>query len=314
MTLLYDRRISVTASPKEGDQGLDFKDFRVRFSVIQKTIQTPNTADVRIYNLSDKTKNVLKQGGEFSRLRVSAGYPGAFGLIFDGTIVQVKSGRETPTDTFLDLIAADGDIAYNFATVNTSLAAGASAKDVLAALAKSMEPHGVTMGYAPDDLKANTSPRGRALFGMTRDHLRTLAQDNDCEWSIQNGKLTLVKNGKSLPDPALVLSSETGMIGLPQQTQLGIAVRVLINPAMRVGARVHINNKSVQKMRIDTSYAGQVQNSLLPRVAEDGFYRILVVDHFGDTRGQEWYSQAICVALGDPITAGLVQRGVNEAT
>ncbi|MGC8165472.1 hypothetical protein ACP3WT_28400, partial [Salmonella enterica] len=61
---------------------------------------------------------------EFTRIVLQAGYAGNYGIIFDGSVKQVRRGRENQTDTYLDITAADGDSAYNFAVVNTSLAAG----------------------------------------------------------------------------------------------------------------------------------------------------------------------------------------------
>lgn len=308
---LYLRRVQVTASAKGADEGLDFSNFRIKFSVQQSTLEAPNTADVRIYNLSDQTISILQKGGEFSRVRILAGYDGNFGLLFDGTVVQTRAGRENPTDTYFDFVCADGDIAYNYAVVNQSLAAGHSAQDVLDAVSRSMQPHGVSMGYAPP-LSGQVSPRGRTLYGMSRTYMRDLAKTNNATWSIQNGQLILIPNGQAIPDTqAIVLNADTGMVGLPVQTQLGIVVRSLLNPQIKIGRRLQINNKSVQKTRIDTSYTGAPNNGFLPRVADDGFYRAIVVDHRGDTRDNDYYSEVICIALGDPLTPALMQRGVN---
>lgn len=311
MTVLYDRKLLLTVSPPTSATALDLSAFRIRFQIIQKSIETPNTADIRIYNLSKETVSNLTASGEKVRVRLSAGYVGAFGLLFDGTVIQSRSGRESPVDTFLDLICADGDLAYNNAVVNTSLAAGVTPKEHLSAVIAAMKEHDVTEGYVPE-LTTGTSPRGRSLFGMARDFIRDIAHSNDCSWSIQNNQVNLVPDKGALPGEAVVLTAETGMIGLPTQTELGISVRTLIIPAIKVGGRVHINNASIQRARIDTSYGGAVNNAFLPRVSDDGFYRVLVVNWFGDTRGNEWYADAICIAMGDPITKGLVSRGVND--
>ena len=45
---------------------------------------------------------------------LQAGYEnGAYGIIFSGTILRIRTGRESATDTFLEIMAADGDIAFN---------------------------------------------------------------------------------------------------------------------------------------------------------------------------------------------------------
>ena len=49
----------------------------------------------------------------------------------------------------------------------------------------------------------------------------------------------------------------------------------------------------------------------LATVANNGLYRVLQVDHVGDTRGQEWYSNIIGLSL-DPTTTA-TQNAIGEA-
>ncbi len=48
---------------------------------------------------------------------------------------------------------------------------------------------------------------------------------------------------------------------------------------------------------------------LLPQTDADGQYRVLVVDHVGDTRGSEFYSRVTCVGIDAPVPMGLIARG-----
>jgi hypothetical protein len=52
-----------------------------------------------------------------------------------------------------------------------------------------------------------------------------------------------------------------------------------------------------------------VQNAFLPRVTDDGFYRTIVAEHSGDTRGNDFYTDLTCIALDDGVTPGLVAKG-----
>jgi hypothetical protein len=104
-------------------------DLRMTFECRQTDGLTPNTAIIRVYNLSDDTaKSVVK---EFNKVTLQAGYiTGNYGIIFKGTIKQFKRGRESATDTYLDIFAADGDIAHNQAVINTTLPVGSTLDDV----------------------------------------------------------------------------------------------------------------------------------------------------------------------------------------
>lgn len=61
---------------------------------------------------------------------------------------------------------------------------------------------------------------------MTRDVMRDFAKQYACKWSFQNGALTLIPYTSFIPTPAAgipVISVATGLIGVPEQTQGGIA-------------------------------------------------------------------------------------------
>ncbi|HBO5585609.1 phage protein [Pseudomonas nitroreducens] len=307
----YLRQISLKIGNDQ--EGLDLSNLRIRFSVRRGDVSTPNTADIRVYNVSGETARKADLR-EFSRLVLQAGYAGNFGVIFDGTIKQVRRGRESQTDTYLDITAADGDSAYNWSVINTSLAAGSTPEDHLQAAMKAMESRGITMGERPP-LPTNKLPRGKVMFGMTRDYLDALGRTQDISWSFQDGKMTLIPNTAYLPGEAVVVNSETGMVGLPEQTQNGVNVKMLLNPSVRCGRRLQINNSSIQRLRYDPSPLGEsdvVRAKIQVDLDSDGFYKVLVANHVGDTRGNEWYTDVICIGVDATITnSGMIKAGIG---
>lgn len=296
----------------DADEAIDVSDLRFRFYIRRGDIQTPNTADIRVYNLSPATAK--KISAEFTRVVLQAGYAGNFGTIFDGTIKQVRRGRENPTDTYLDITAADGDQAYNYSVTALSLAAGqTSTKTQVESIIQAMAKHGVKKGYIPDSIPKQSLPRGKVLYGMSRDLMRKTAQGAGMAWSIQDGAvdvvpLTAYKPASEVP----VITAATGMIGMPEQTANGIRVKVLLNPMMKIGQVVQIDNKSILQQRYSTSVSGQAQNyydALAAKTSDDGFYYIMSADHSGDTRGDQWYSDLICLSVDSTvIPRGLVGR------
>lgn len=292
----YLRKISLKIG--SDTEAIDLSDLRIRFAVRRGTISTPNTADIRVYNVSAATakKAQLK---EFGRIVLQAGYVGNYGVIFDGTIKQVRRGRESQTDTYLDITAADGDSAYNWSVINMSLAAGSTAQDHLKAAVQAMEGRGVTMGeVAP--LSANKLPRGKVMFGLTRDVLDNLGRTQDVSWSIQDGRMTLIPNTAYLPGDAVVVNYQTGMVGLPEQTQNGVNVRMLLNPSVKIGRILKLDNASIQQYRYGVSLNDQAFNDIIHNqivLDSDGVYKVLISDHYGDSRGGEWYTDVICVSV-----------------
>ena len=294
----------VLADP-HGD-GLDFKDFHVQFSIRQNETAIPTQADIRIFNVASTT--VQKIAKEFTQVIVQAGYPGLFGTIFSGSLVQRRTGRTSPVDTYLDISAYDGDRGHNSAVVNTTIAAGATQADVAKTAIAAMNAHGVTQGYT-DGLVGNALPRGRVLYGMARDTLHDVAATQGATWSIQNGKVVMLPLKGYLPGEAVVLTSATGLIGLPQQTMDGIMVRCLLNPLLRVNGLLKIDNASVQQMKLPMAWDKVFIPPGLPSVAADGIYRILSIDYAGDSRGQDWYCDIACIAQDGTVPISQAQRG-----
>ncbi|WP_457818986.1 hypothetical protein, partial [Staphylococcus aureus] len=69
---------------------------------------------------------------------------------------------------------------------------------------------------------------------MARDFMRGAARTAQAVWSIQDGKVQLVPETSYRPGLIPVITSETGMIGLPEQTQNGITVKMLLNPYVKI--------------------------------------------------------------------------------
>lgn len=271
--------------------GLDLSNLRCKFVIKRSDTMTPNVADIRVYNLDEET--AIRIRNEFKRVILQAGYEGNYGVIFQGNIKQVIIGRESATDTFIDIVAGDGDRAYNFAIVNATIAAGGSQEDQMQAAIGSMSQKGVTAGYL-GDFSFEKLPRGKVMYGNARNYLRDAAQTLDKTWSIQDEKVTFVSKKSYLPGERVVLTSKTGMIGTPQQTNEGVNVKCLLNPMIKIGGRIEINNASIERLKINLTVPNSPANIPAPLTA-DGVYYVLVAEHQGDTRGVEWYTSLVCL-------------------
>jgi len=291
-TRQYIRACSLIVFGKDLD-GLDLSELRIKFSVKRSDTITPNTADIRVYNLEPNTAKRIQK--EFKTVILQAGYEGNYGVIFKGNIKQVIIGRESATDTFIDIIAGDGDRAYNFAVVNSTLAAGSSQLDQVNAAVGAMGQKGTTAGYL-GEFPPEKLPRGKVMYGNARNYLRNSAQTTDKTVSIQDEKVTFVSKKSYLPGQAVVLTSKTGMIGTPQQTNEGVNVKNLLNPKINVGTRVKIDNASIERFKINLSVPNSPANIPAP-LSADGTYYVLVAEHQGDTRGVEWYTTLICLNI-----------------
>jgi hypothetical protein len=296
------RAVSLIVS--KGGSGLDLSEMRLRFEIRQTDVITPNTAYIRVYNLSDATSKSIRD--EFTRVVLQAGYrEGELQQVFAGTIVRVDRGHESNTDSYVDIYAVDGDIASNFGNLNGTLEAGATPKDQLDRVVKAMQSEDPDFDpTAPSNLAytGGVLPRGKVLYGLGPEHLRRLGMTTGTRFSIQDGKLVAVPVNGYLASEAVVLSGQTGLIGWPIITQDGLMVTCLLNPRIAIGNRVQIDNKAINGV---TNKSAPLRNVLNPfggafaNESADGIYRVLVVEHTGDTRGNTWYSHLVCLAL-DP--------------
>lgn len=301
MTTQYLRQCSLVVGNAAGD-ALDLSDLHIRFRIWQGTTSTPHHATIRVYNLSNDTSYRVQN--EFTQLQLQTGY-GDDDLtgLFSGTLIQKRDGRENGTDTFLEMLVQDGDAPFNFSVTNATLAAGWTLPGLHSTLLKGLASYGIVEGLTPD-FAPTRFPRGKVLYGMTRDHLNLLGDLSGSDWHFSGGKLNLLPRVGYLGDPskALVLTAETGLIGMPAQTIDGIIVRCLHNANIKVGALLKIDNQSIQRARYSADY--QAINEAIPSLANDGLYKVLCVTHEGDTRGQAWYTEVICSAEDgtQPIT------------
>jgi len=286
----------------EGEKAIDLSEFHFTFETTQQDVESPNTAAIRIYNLKPETVKQVR--GEFSRVVLQAGYQENFGVIFDGTIRQFRIGRQNATDSYLDILAADGDLAYNWAVVSKTIAGGttntpeARVKAAIDAMSGGKVGSGYIMPFSGGIL-----PRGKVLFGMARSILRNEVGSQGATWNIDSGKVSVIPKAGYLPGEAVKLTSASGLIGVPEQTVDGLRVTMLLNPRIKIAGLVQIDNRLInQTINRDPTVVGPAYNQyagvqLLANVTSDGIYRVYVAEHKGDTRGKEWYTNLVCLAV-----------------
>lgn len=286
----------------EGSTAMDLSAFRVRFRIRNADEEAPNNAAIRVYNLAPDTVRRIR--GEFSQVVLNAGYEfGNYGVVFQGTIKQFHIGKENATDTFLDILASDGDIQYNQGIVNKTLAAGSTPADEIAAITSAMSAKADTTALLTDPQHI-PSIRGSVMFGMAKARMRNVATWLDASWSIQNGKVVVLPYTGYSPGEVVQINVGTGLIGVPEQTDEGIKLRCLLNSRLRIGGRVQLNNSEVLQLvaqdknaPFNMPYDQWAGIQFLAPLSPDGVYRAYVVEHNGDTRGPEWYSELTCLAV-----------------
>ena len=289
--VLFGRKYRVIVSDVNG-VGIDVSELRCTFQIEKSISETPNYAEIVLYNLSAQTENsIIKEG---AKVILEAGYQNPqYGLIFSGDIVQPLRGKEDNTTYTLTLISQDGDLFYNKGIINASFRAGQTTRDILENMTKQCS-NALELGQISDNLSQTALPRGKALFGLTRDYFRQMAKSEQAAFYINNNKIDFVKAMDLPKNEFIKLNGNSGLIGMPEQTEEVIQATCLLNPLLDLNKMVSIDLRSIQRQKVD-------KENGIKNIEGSGIFKIIKLTHKGDTRGDEWYTEFTAVAQSGAI-------------
>jgi hypothetical protein len=286
MSRLFNRTAAVTVvhptdQPNEWfkalGNGVVITDLRIQFKIARDLQKEPNTCEVSITNLSPASRKEFQQKPLI--IRVDAGYDGHNARLFTGDLRHGFSTREG-TDWITKLQLADGDRAYRFARVARSFIPGVTygtlVAETAAALGLDLPEPVKLLPEMSDQLVSGCTLDGPAHREMTR-----LLAAKGMTWSIQEGFLQILREGRPRDDEAIVISQDTGMIGSPEfgpppkkGKTARLKVKCLLDARIRPGGKVEVIARSIR-----------------------GTFRADKVAHVGDTRGPEWQTEVECTPL-----------------
>lgn len=263
----FGRQVRLLLSNSQ--ESIEITSLRLTFEISKTLSSDPNPATISIYNLNASHRNALATG-YFNSISLAVGYA-ELRVIYTGDITEVQNKR-SDVDFITELECGDGLYDYTQARVSTTLRAGATDAEILAKAAESMRRTQDGVVSLPND---RALPRGKVMVGNAREVLNKIAKNNNADWSIQDGHLTVLPRDKVLADSeGFVLSQETGMVGSPEKTNSGLKVTCLLNPTLRIGGLIRVK-------------------SILPGF--DGDYKITELTHTGDLLGDGWYTTVLCI-------------------
>lgn len=292
----YDNGLLISNVQPDGSPGL-----RMTFEITKTIYRTPNQALIKIYGLSQEHEKTI--GREYNDVILQGGYQGQVRVFFRGNIRFTHFYGEAGVDRIAEINAGDGDKDFRNALVNFTLEAGHTDGDVIHRLFTSMRA--TTEGrIAGKNLKTRFA-RGRTYSGLVRDVMDQAARNSDAHWSIQNGAMIMVPVDSVLPGEAIVVSSETGLLGTPEVNNKGIKIRTLLDPRIVPARKLWLQNNEIKQKHLAKAIEGQKHKLHGPqkpvRTDPDGVYKTYAVKMAGDTRGPNWECESMCVALDSPI-------------
>lgn len=266
MSDLYLRKAFVTVG------GVKFGG-RINFEVYRgNSAAAMNKSKVSIYNLSKESRSAVdrRQG----KIVINAGYGedapilfvGDFGIATNENPTPVFHDRKGP-DVITTIEMADGDQDLAGAYAGVSLGSGSTVAQVFEYIKGTL---GIPVGSVPASLKSFQFLNGFTFDGSLRKLMTDMGATIGADVSIQNGALQIVPKGTSTGEPTVLLTSATGLIGIPNKTDMGFKAKSLLNALLTPGRQVRIESKFLTAPAV---------------------FSIDRVKHVGDTHDNDWYSE-----------------------
>jgi hypothetical protein len=249
----------------------------IAFNVVRTLTREPNTANITVFNLSPVNRSNLEVL-EDAQVELEAGYGNKNGLIFKGDC-EVNNVHTFP-DWQSVFEADDGGKAIRFDRVNLSFAPGTTLATVINKVAAEAR---VGIGNAAlAALQGNLVDSGGKSFlngitvsGNLAKQMNRLTKSSGLEWSIQNDTLQLLVNGQPLPQEAVLLNSDTGLVGAPSVGNKGeVTFRSLLNKDIVPGGLVQLASQKLT-----------------------GLFVCRKCTYIGASLGQDWYVDVEAKAL-----------------
>lgn len=244
--LLIQRNMRVTIGPYGGegrawsaqmtDEG--WSGLKTTFKAKKTSRSAPNKATLTLYNLSEDSRSFIEARGE--RCVVEAGYGGEYSVIFRGDIRDVEHTRErTEWQTTMEL--GDGERDLEQTHIELAFAPGTTAAQVWRRVTEQL-------GLGTGDLSALPDwevTQGYAGYGNVRDVLDELAGRWAAAWSVQDGSLVLTDEDAPTTESAVLLTPDTGLIGVPRKRKRRWEVKSLLIPGIRPRRQVRVESRAL---------------------------------------------------------------------
>jgi hypothetical protein len=285
---------------------------KITFDVDTHVFRAYWQAEIVIFNPSLQLTQMIVQGSEVS-LAVGYRADGEPTEIFRGVVYQPLWEKRDATDVMLTLLCMVGLDKLTKNIIHVVTGKFAQQRDIVLAMAQGASSP-ITMGYlAPQsDFRVQALPRSATIFGTPSTLFADVAKANDMVCFHDQNGLNLGKLARSdssvdityAPplqpgDPPDTAATTHSLLGVPQQTELGVAYRTLIDPKHRVKLppmQVQLRNSIIRQQAIQP---GQYQSIL----SQDGVYLTAGIRYIGDTRGNIWESQVEAVTSVQGILA-----------
>jgi hypothetical protein len=264
---------------KVGPDGsiLNAAPLRVKFDIDKNLLGSSNKAKIELYNMSVVSRQYIKVG---YNVLLQAGYNGLIRNLFLGNVhPDGLEAKRNGSDIIMSMECGDGESAIANGRLDKSYPPGTTLAQILSDIGNAMStpttfnPQGVSAG-AVIGIPSVIFNNGWLAHGPCNVLLNTLCKAQGLQWSVQNGNLNIIPYGKNNGRSAIVVSSATGMIGVPSFNGRIMQFISLLNPQIVPGSLVQLVSENI---------------------TISGFYAVQRAHYEGDSHDNKWQVSCECI-------------------
>lgn len=254
---------------------------KIGFDITKTSESNSNKSKIEITNLSNESRNQYVKGGQIT---LQAGYVGALETLFIGQFKRTTNLRKG-ADITTTFECGDGEeqIYNNF--FNKSYPPGTNSTQVIQDLIGAL---GLKVGVI-SGLKNQIFNKNLVITGGVKDKLDTLLKNQSLEWSVHNGIVQIIPIDSHNGDTAVVVSQDTGLIGIPTPPSGGdniVSFTSLLNPKLFPGVPVSLQSTNTEVGNIDPTTG-----------LFTGLYKVRTSHFEGDSHEGKWQVTCECEPL-----------------
>lgn len=210
----------------------------VEFSCKRNIFASANTGNFKIYNLSEKTRQLIyKEKVNFLDIRgieFRAGYDTNAPIIFIGNVQSCFSYRNG-TNIITEIEAFDGGNAIMNSFSSFSIEKNTSNSEIIQRLVNDLSGvKGSNIGKISGEIK-----RGKAILGNTA---LLLSQETNNKFFIDNEVANVLNEDEVLEGNIPVITAESGLLEAPRRSEIQINFKILFEPALIIGQIVELRS------------------------------------------------------------------------
>ncbi len=285
------RIITIKIADHEKEMGVTISGLRTEFEITKDLSTTANRATIKIYNLSEETRNRIGKSDSYIEVRSGVNDEE---ILFIGNIRSVASttNQKALKPAFqgkrgLNMVttieALDGLQSIRDTQISLSHGAGTAWSQVLEDVTKKLN---LSFHIDPKNINFtdHTLKNGEAFIGKAVTLLDKASEILGLSWSVQDNKILFIVKGSAFKNIPPIISAENGMVGSPEkqtakdnsQNSAGWNITTTLMPNIMTGSKVAITSEDI------------------PSGSE---FKVMDICHIGDTHGDSWTTKMEVIAL-----------------